>query len=170
MNPYNWSDHFLKIYEKALEQYENGNRHLPTYFDKAELEFLQQIGSQAAEIYDFAEDAPELSYETALLITSARRDYFLTIQQGQWSPKRITNEELPPKNETLDGIKWLPRIIIKAKARLRGELTSEIMYGCGGDRAFLNKYQIHPADFLRFIWSAKDDAQILEFVKNHSSN
>ena len=33
------------------------------------------------------------------------------------------------------------------------------MYCCGGDRAFLKKVNIHPADFLRYVWAAHDDDQ-----------
>jgi hypothetical protein len=42
----------------------------------------------------------------------------------------------------------------------------DIMYGCGGDRAFLSKHNIHPADFLREVWAAKGSIpQVLAYVK-----
>ena len=169
MNPYNWSNQFGEIYEKALRQYKQGNHEVQTYFEKNEVDFLERIGTRLSEIYDYVEDAHDLSFETALLITSARRDYFLTIQHGKGSSLLIKNEELPAKTDTLEGVKWLPRIIVKAKARLRGELSPEIMYSCGGDRSFLKQHQIHPSDFLRFVWSAgNDDTKIIEFVKSAS--
>jgi hypothetical protein len=44
------------------------------------------------------------------------------------------------------------------------------MYCCGGDRAFLSKHDIHPADFLRVVWAAGDDDQkILEHVKSRQA-
>ncbi|TLD70649.1 hypothetical protein FEM03_10040 [Phragmitibacter flavus] len=61
---------------------------------------------------------------------------------------------------------WLPRIIAKAEAKLRGEMDPDIMFGCGGDRAFLSEVGIHPADFLRMIWAAKGDQdRVVKFVK-----
>lgn len=45
------------------------------------------------------------------------------------------------------------------------------MFGCGGDRNFLEKNgDIHPADFLRNLWAAgEDDAKFLEWVKIRSA-
>jgi hypothetical protein len=46
-------------------------------------------------------------------------------------------------------------------------MDPDTMFGCGGDRAFLSKYDIHPADFLRVVWAAGDDDQkILAYVKS----
>jgi hypothetical protein len=57
---------------------------------------------------------------------------------------------------------YLPRILAKGRAKLRGELHPDVMFGCGGDRNFLSKHGgIHPADFLRHIWAAGDDDQKL---------
>ena len=89
------------------------------------------------------------------------------VQKGVESTKVVKPADLPPKDEALDGIVWLPRIIAKAEAKLRGEMDPDIMYGCGGDRAFLSKHNIHPADFLREVWAAKGDAQqVLAYVKS----
>jgi len=166
MNHYNWTDTFKELYKVALGKYGEGNRQVETYFDKSELGFLASIGCRAMEVYDFAEDSGDLSFETALLITAARRDYFLTKQKGQWSDQQLRFEDFPAKTDAIDGIEWLPRIILKAEARLRGELPANLMYCCGGDRAFLKRMNIHPADFLRFVWSAsKDVSKIVGYVK-----
>jgi len=171
MSHYNWTAQFLKLYERSLREYSAGNRRLETYFQRDDLDFLASVGFQPAEIYDFVEDAPELSYETALLVAAVRRDYFLTVQQGQGTSQRLRMEDFPSKKQSIDGIEWLPRIILKAKARLRGELPSDLMYCCGGDRSFLRKHDIHPADFLRLVWSAGDDEmKIVKFVKKHKSH
>ena len=37
-------------------------------------------------------------------------------------------------------------------------MDPDIMFGCGGDRAFLSEHNIHPADFLREVWAAKGDS------------
>ncbi len=62
----------------------------------------------------------------------------------------------------MNGMAYLPRILAKARAKLRGELDSDLMFGCGGDRRFLKNHgDIHPADFLRQVWAAKEDDQKL---------
>ncbi len=73
---------------------------------------------------------------------------------------------LPAKDAELEGIPWLPRLIDKAEAKLRGEMPADLMYDCGGDRQFFKKHDRHPADFLRVTWAAKGDARkILRYVR-----
>jgi hypothetical protein len=172
MSNYDWTKQFKALYDKAFALYQKGQRGSETYFDPVESAFLDSIGTTAQEIYDFAEDASNYSdpdYSTALLITAARRDYFLTIQHGKKSGKVVSADQLPAKTDKLEGIEWLPRIIEKACLKLQGEMAFEIMYGCGGDRKFLSAHRIHPADFLRVVWSAKEDkAVIVEYVKRLS--
>lgn len=120
--------------------------------------FAERFGHEALAIVPQIWDA--------LLITSVRRDYFLVIQKGKLSGRVIRMEDLPAKDATLDGIAWLPHIIPKARAKLRGEMLAELMFGCGGDRKFLQSANIHPADFLRLLWSAgDDDRKIIAYVK-----
>lgn len=168
MNSYDWSKKFKSIYDKALSHYQKGQRDAKTFFIQEELDFLSSIGATDQEIYDFAEDAcshNEPDYSTALLITSARRDYFLTIQKRVHSPKTTPASALPAKTDKLEGIEWLPRIIAKARLKLRGELDPDTMYGCGGDRRFLSEHQVHPADFLRLVWAAAEDtSKIFQYV------
>jgi hypothetical protein len=77
-------------------------------------------------------------------------------------------EDLPTFGDVLEGIDYLPRILAKARAKLRGELDPDIMFGCGGDRNFLLKHgDIHPADFLRHVWAAGDeDHKIADLVRS----
>ncbi len=73
---------------------------------------------------------------------------------------------LPPKDEQVDGIGWLPRILPKAEAKLRGEMPPDLMYGCGGDRKFFRTNSINPAELLRQVWQAKGDKQaVIDWVK-----
>ena len=65
----------------------------------------------------------------------------------------------------LGGYLWLPRIIAKAKAKLRGELPPEVMYNCGGDRHFLKTIGLEASAFLKVVRDAKDDNQILDYVQ-----
>ena len=64
---------------------------------------------------------------------------------------------LPSKDAEVAGIGWLPRLIPKAEAKLRGEMPDDLMYGCGGDRKFFRTNGIDPAALLREVWQAKGD-------------
>lgn len=169
MDQLNWTRHFREIYSKAVRLYQDGQRDAETYFDNEELTFLASIGHTAQEIYDFAEDfinAGEPEYDIALLVAAARRDYFLVVQEGKPSDKRVAPGDLTGKEVEEEGIVWLPRIIEKANAKLRGEMDPDLMYGCGGDRKFFKENNVHPADFLRHVWAAGEDRKkIIDFVK-----
>jgi hypothetical protein len=167
-----WASNFRELFERCVGLYRQHNRDFESWFNKADLEFLASIGYKKREFFDFVEDhvnegGSEPSMETSLLIAAVRRDYLLVEQNGQTSIKEVPMSELPPKSAALDGFVWLPRIIAKAEAKLRGELDSNTMYLCGGDRSFLSRHNIHPADFLRVVWAAKGDKEkIVRFVKS----
>jgi hypothetical protein len=160
-----WNEQFLHLFETCTVRYQNGERDYDTWFTAADLQLLEDIGYKTREFFDFVEDFcdkqnPALS--TALLIAAVRRDYFHTIQKRQKSEKKLTRDELPTFGDTLNDIAYLPRILTKARAKLRGELDPDLMYSCGGDLNFLkNNGDIHPADFLRQVWAAGDDDQKL---------
>ena len=76
----------------------------------------------------------------------------------------------PPREASLAGLEWFPRIIEKARAKLRGELPVDLMYSCGADRRFLKKVNIDPDEFLQRVWEAGDDVDhILKFVADRST-
>ncbi|MFZ4766042.1 MAG: hypothetical protein ACOYMN_13915 [Roseimicrobium sp.] len=171
IDAYNWAALFGEIFVDCCEAYEEGENDYNTWFEAEDLAFLESIGCKPRELFDFVEDCVnaeggEPTPETALLVAAVRRDCFLIEQDGVASTRVVAPAALPAKTEALDGIVWLPRIIAKAEAKLRGEMDPEIMFGCGGDRAFLSEHKIHLADFLRAIWAAKGDTQrIVHFVK-----
>lgn len=166
MKSYDWTRQVKPLYLKALERYQAGHRDPNTLFDAKEQETLASIGATPMELFDYAEDADALDWETALLILAARRDYFIVMQHGTPSSHRLNMAELPAKDAELDGIPWLPRVIEKAKGRLRGELPNELMFCCGGDRRFFSEYDVHPADFLREVWATNGDPQkMLAYVR-----
>ncbi len=163
-----WAALFQEVYDSAAERYHAGQRGAENLVTLDEALFLASIGGTAQELYDFVEDwveAGEPSFDVVLRITAVRREYFLKEQQGDPSALPIAMHAVPPKDATLGGFSWLPRIIAKAKAKLRGELPSDLMYGCGADRRFLKSIGADPAGFLRVIWDAGDDDQkILDYV------
>jgi len=64
----------------------------------------------------------------------------------------LDESKLPPKADAVKGIAWLPRLIPKAKAKLRGELPASLMYSCGGDRNFFKEHAIQSSEFLSLVW------------------
>lgn len=168
MNNYNYQKQLKAIWEKAVNLYQAGQRRAETYFDTDETNFLDTIGVSAQEVYDFAEDfvaAGEPDFTTFAMVHDIRRSYFLERQKGIRSEKRLDSASLPPKDSSVRGISWLPRIIAKANAKLRGELHPDIMYCCGGDRAFLKANDIQPAEFLRVVGeNEEDDEAIIDWV------
>lgn len=174
MNHYQWDSTFTELFERCLVRYRSGDEDFTGYYSDDDLSFLSSIGYKPRELFDFVEDfgdGGEPSLTTAVMIASVRRDYLRFIMNGELSSHEIQPDELPGKTEELEGFVWLPRIIMKARGKLRGELDPNIMYCCGGDRNFLRTNNIAPADFLRAVWSSgDDDSKIVEFVRQHAGS
>lgn len=165
-----WNDKFLDLFARCVEAHRSGGFDYKNGYSAEDLAFLESIGYKKRELFDFVEDHVDEgvpSVSTALLVAAVRRDYFMVVQEGKASGKVLTRDDLPSFGEELGGIAYLPRIIAKARGKLRGELDPDIMYGCGGDRNFLSKSgDIPPADFLRHVWAAgDDDGKVLEWVQ-----
>lgn len=164
-----WTSGLRRLYDKAVTFLRNSQTDLQEYFSEEEKAFLASIGLKPINVYDFAEDfanGGEPDWDTFLLIAAARRDYFLYEQNGVMNPNELDASELPARKASLGGIEWLPRIIKKARCFLEGGLCHDIMYCCGGDRNFLARNNIHPADFLRIVWASKgDDQRVLAYVQ-----
>jgi hypothetical protein len=169
----NWIEEFRVLFERKIAAYKNGMRSEDGLLSKEEEDFLCSIGATPQEIFDFVEDwcddgEPDL--ETVLAITGIRRDYFLQEQQGRFSEHSIITSDLPSRHESLAGLEWFPRIIEKARAKLRGELPPDLMYSCAGDRRFLRKVNVGPAEFLQVVRDAGDNVDyIVKFVKDRST-
>ena len=169
MNHYSYTRRLKEIWQSAVAKYRDGNRQPETYYNPEELAFLNSIGLKEMDVYDFAEDyvqGGEPDFESFLTVSEARRDYFVLIQNGQSSSELLDPASLPAKSESVRGIVWLPRILPKALAKLRGELPPETMYGCGGDRKFFKENNIHPAEFLRISWAYEHDPEkVIDWVE-----
>lgn len=172
MKHYDFTDRFRALYDKAVKLYASGRKGADSYFDAAETAFLAAHGISAQNLYDYAEDQTnygEPGYDRALAIESIRRDYFLNVQGGKPSGRVLETAALPAKTEAVQGIEWLPRLMPKARAKLRGELPAELMYCCGGDRAFFKKHDIDPTEFLSLVWrSDGNDRAIVDWVAKRS--
>lgn len=174
MDSYTYQSTLKSIWEDAVAKYHDGNREPDTYFDEATLAELASIGLNTMDIFDYAEDfvsGGEPDFETFLMVCEARRDYFLTVQKGKPSTEKLDSSTLPAKTEEAGGIILLPRIMTKAIAKLRGELPSETMYGCSGDRRFFKENNIHPSEFLRAAWAYENDkSKLVDWVVTRKSS
>lgn len=172
MKHYTFTITFRALYDKAVAQYARGQRGAETFFSTGERAFLAANGIAPQHLYDYAEDANndgEPDFGTALGVELIRRDFFLNVQKGQAPGTILDPSTLPPKDAALEGISWLPRILPKAQAKLKGELPPSLMYGCGGDRNFFRTHDIHPAEFLRLVWThLENPAALVAWVKQRS--
>lgn len=173
MKNYDFTAQFRAVYDQAVAQYAKGQRDAGKFFDKSQLAFLTANGITAQHLYDYAEDhvgGGEPGYDNALAIELVRRSYFLNVQGGRPSTVVLDESKLPPKTDAVRGIEWLPRILPKAKAKLRGELPASLMYCCGGDRRFFKAHDILPSEFLGLVWrNENDDAATVEWVVKRSA-
>ena len=173
MKNYDFAAKFRAVYDHAVAQYAKGGRDASKFFDSNQTAFLAANGISAQHLYDYAEDhvaGGEPGYDNALTIEVVRRSYFLNVQGGIASTTFLDESMLPGKTEAVSGIEWLPRIIPKAKAKLRGELPASLMYCCGGDRRFFKAHDILPAEFLGAVWRFEhNDAGLIDWVVKQSA-
>ena len=172
MKHYDFADKFRALYDQAAKLYAAGQTGAGTYFTADETAFLAANGISVQAMYDYAEDhnnGGEPGYDRSLAIETVRRDYFVNVQAGKASNQVLDESKMPAKTDAIQSIEWLPRIIPKTKAKLRGELPSSLMYGCGGDRRFFREHDIHPAEFLSLVWRHENnDAAIVDWVVRRS--
>jgi hypothetical protein len=169
MHNYDFAQKFHAIYDKAVGLYGRGQRGAESFFSPEEKTWLAGNGLTPQHLYDYAEDQTnygEPGYDNALAIETVRRDYFRNVQERKTSSVVLDETTLPAKDAKLGGIDWLPRIIPKARAKLRGEMPASLMFSCGGDRKFFKQNDILPSEFLALIWRAGDDEDaIVAWVK-----
>lgn len=169
MSEPDWKATFRQVYDRAVAAWRTGRKSPATMFDEADAAFLSSIGHTRQELFDFVDDSQrygEPDYETALGVAELRRRYFLEVQHGRFTGRVFPMDQLPPKPQAVDGIPWLPRILVKARLKLRGEMPPDLMYGCGGDRDFLRRMRLTQAQFLQLVWQHGDnDRAIIDAVK-----
>jgi len=164
-----WIPHFKEVHARGVAAWRSRNRSPATMFSAEDVVFLESIGCSAQELFDFVddlEDYGEPDFETVLAVQAIRSAYFLEVMGGHVSSHRATMAELPSKAAAVDGISWLPRLIVKARLKLRGEMPVDLMYGCGGDRPFLRRMKTTLPAFLQLVWDCgDDDRKIVDTVK-----
>lgn len=138
-------------------------------FPAEDAAFLGTIGCSTQELFDFVDDSlryGDFGYETALAVTEIRWRYFTEVMKSQPTGRIVQMSELPAKSAAVDGISWLPRLIVKARTKLRGEMNPDLMYGCAGDRPFLREHKMTLPEFLQLVWDkGDDDRAIIDALK-----
>jgi len=82
------------------------------------------------------------------------------VSAGAPIPRRWTVE--------LDGIRWLPRLIDKARMRERGQLGSYLLGHSPVDRAFLKRAGVSTEEFAAIVRASPDDAAVLAALRAHA--
>ncbi len=168
-----WQIEFRKIYDRGVAAWMTGRRTPDSMFGKQDVAFLASIGCTAQEFFDFVDDGQrygEPDFDTTLAVAAIRRDYFLKVMKGRPTGRIISMDDLPAKSAEVDGIAWLPRLIEKARVKLRGEMPADLMYGCGGDRPFLRGMNMDLPGFLKLVWDSGDDnRRIIDAVKKSAA-
>jgi len=157
-----------RIWENAVSLYKAGHTDAASFPLEDDLPLLATWGLSKIDLFDYAEDwciHQEPDFHTFLLVHYERWFYFSEVQNCKPSSVLLVSSSLPAKTDRAKGVVWLPRIIPKARAKLRGELSNDVMYGCGGDRQFFKDNNIHPAEFLRVVRRLNNDDQaIIQWV------
>lgn len=168
----------MELFHDAVERYHSNSQVNPLqFFYPSELEFLTSIGYKAREMFDYIADYAQTgrpSPSSALLIASKRRSYFFTAQRAMQNKSRaVTMAELPSVDDDFGGYVYMPHIIGKAEAKLRGTLEDGIMYGDARDRQFFEENgHISPSDFLGMVNNVRGDRQklitsIIHHIEQH---
>ena len=170
MNHFTFPAQFRALHDAAVRRYAEGCRGADSLFSPEEAGWLAANGIAVQHLYDYAEDYHGYGGlpgpDHALTIETIRRDYFLNVQGGKPSGRVLDAGILPAKTDAVEGITWLPRLLPKALAKLRGELPPSLMYGCGGDRRFFQESNILPAEFLSLVWRHESDpAAVVAWVR-----
>lgn len=127
-----WKTQFRDLFYKGVERYQEGRRSPETMFEGDEPAFLESIGCSTQEMFDFCDDYVrwgDVIYEHVEEIQAVRFDYFANDLNRQPAARRLEMHEFPSKTDEIAGIAWLPRLIVKARAKLEGALPADLMYG-----------------------------------------
>jgi Domain of unknown function (DUF5069) len=168
-----WKLEFRQVWDRGVAAWKARRRSARTMFGPVDVAFLTGIGCTAQELFDFVDDSlgyDDLDFETALAVTAIRREYFLEVMRGTPTGRVVPMSALPAKSAKVDGIAWLPRLIAKARIKLRGEMDPDLMYGCAGDRPFLRSHRMTLPQFLQLVWDkGDDDRAIVDALKKASA-
>jgi hypothetical protein len=162
-------ENLREIHGRGVAAWRQGKRSPASMFSEDDALFLSSIGCTCQELFDFVDDlmtCGEPDLETVCEVQALRLDYLNKAMGGHRSNFVASMDDLPRKTDAIDGIAWLPRLIAKARLKLRGEMPPELMYGCGGDRPFVRRMGTSLPAFLKLVWDCGDDERsVVEALK-----
>ena len=127
-----WKTQFREVFDAGAQRRKEGCNEPGAMFESSELAFLESIGCSAQEMFDFCDDYvgwDDVIYEHVEALQAVRYEYFVQELGSQSASYRMEMGEFPPKDAEVEGIAWLPRLIVKARAKLAGQLPADLMYG-----------------------------------------
>lgn len=157
-----------EVHRQAVEAYRTGCREPHAILPAALLEASQSAGVSARVVFDYAEDfagCGEPTAEDFAEIAEIRAAEFRRCGEEMSPPRIVPERALPLRSDEWEGIPWLPRIFAKARCFLAGTLADEVMFGCGGDRAFVKRHGISLPGFLRAVRDGGEAAAVA-YVRN----
>ena len=127
-----WKTQFRELFDAGAKRRKEGCNEPDAMFESADLAFLESIGCSAQEMFDFCDDYvgwDDVIYEHVEALQAVRYEYFVQELGSQSASYCMEMSEFPPKDAEVEGIAWLPRLIVKARAKLAGQLPADLMYG-----------------------------------------
>ena len=127
-----WKTHFRAVFDAGVQQRKGGCNEPGAMFESGEVTFLESIGCTAQEMFDFCDDYvgwDDVIYEHVEALQAVRYEHFVNELNSQPANHPMEMDEFPAKDAEVEGIAWLPRLIVKARAKLAGQLPTDLMYG-----------------------------------------
>ncbi len=128
----NWKIQFREVFDAGVQRRKEGCNEPVAMFESAELAFMDSIGCTAQEMFDFCDDYvgwDDVIYDHVEALQAVRYEHFVEELDSQPASHRMETDEFPPKDAEVEGIAWLPRLIVKTRAKLAGQLPADLMYG-----------------------------------------
>ena len=128
----NWKIRFREVFDAGVQRRKEGCNEPGAMFDPGEVAFLESIGCSVQEMFDFCDDYvgwDDVIYEHVEALQAVRYEHFTQELDSQPASHPMEMDEFPPKDAEVEGMAWLPRLIVKARAKLAGQLPADLMYG-----------------------------------------
>jgi len=129
---HDWKTQFRAVFDAGVQRRKEGSNEPVAMFERDEVVFLESIGCSAQEMFDFCDDYvgwDDVIYEHVEALQAVRYEHFVEELDSQPAAHRMEMDDFPAKTDKVEGIAWLPRLILKARAKLAGQLPADLMYG-----------------------------------------
>ena len=127
-----WEIKFREVFDAGVGRRKPGCDEPGAMFGPDEVVFLESIGCSTQEMFDFCDDYvnwDDVIYDHVEELQAVRYEHFIKELNGQPADTRMEMCAFPAKADEVEGIAWLPRLIVKARAKLAGQLPADLMYG-----------------------------------------